>query len=142
MLERSYDPELMTKAMEPYEYHMEPDNAAWLSIPHNLMYVSGDDVGLATFDYPGLYAVHWFFKSRGKAAIKTCIMMLDKVFGEHGAQAVRGVTPMDNKPARMLAKYVGCETISIETYPDGKEYEIMLLSKDRFNQFKEKILWA
>lgn len=141
MIERSYDPIVMTKAMAPYDYHMAPSNEEWLLKPDNLMYVSGEDVGLATFDYPGLYCVHWFFKSRGKKAIKTCIEMLDKVFGEHEAQAVRGVTPIDNKPARFLAKYVGCETVSIETYADGLEYELMILSKERFNQFKEKTLW-
>lgn len=136
--ERCYDPKVLDAALEPYGYHMEPDNKTWLEVPGNLAYTIGEDLGLATFDYPGLYAVHWFFKSKGLEAVKVCLTMLDKVFGEHGAQAVRGVTPIDNKPARRLAKYVGCETISIEEYPDGL-YEIMILSKDRFNQFKEKI---
>lgn len=138
-VERSYDPEILTQAAG--EYFMFPDNATWLSNPYNLMYRIGDDIGLATFDYPGLYTVHWFFKSRGKAAIKVCQDMLTEVFEKHGAEAVRGVTPIENKPARFLAKYVGCETISIEEFPQGT-YELMLLSKERFNQFKEKNRWA
>jgi RimJ/RimL family protein N-acetyltransferase len=64
--------------------------------------------------------------------------MLGPVFEEHGAKAIRGVVPVDNKPSRRLAKYVGCETFSIETYPDGEKYELMILSKERYNQFKER----
>jgi hypothetical protein len=136
---RSYDADLLTKALEPYDYHMGNSNAEWLATPGNVMYVSGDDIGLATFDYEGLYAVHWFFKSRGKTAMKVCIAMLTRLFDEQGAKAIRGVTPVNNKPARFLAKYVGMETLSIDVHPDGEEYELMLLSKDRFNHFKEKI---
>lgn len=136
--QRCYDHRVLDAALEPYDYKMEPDNETWLKVPGNLAYTVGDDLGLATHDYPGLYAVHWFFKSRGLQAVKVCLSMLEKVFNEHGAEIVRGVTPIDNKPARRLAKYVGCETLCIEEYPDGL-YEIMVLSKDRFNQFKEKI---
>lgn len=136
---RCHDPEVLTKALGPYDYHMGNDNKSWLENPENLAYAIGDDLGLASFDYPGVYSVHWFFKSKGRAAIEVCVTMLDKLFGEHGAEIVRGITPMDNKPARRLAKYVGCETLSIETYPDGEDYEIMVLSKERFLQFKEKI---
>jgi hypothetical protein len=138
MIERCYDPDVLEAALSPYDYRMGVDNKSWLETPGNIAYTSGDDLGLATFDYPGLYAVHWFFKSKGRAAVEVCLAMLDKVFGEHEAQAVRGVTPISNRPARRLAKYVGCETVSIETYPDGEEYEIMILSKPRFNQFKER----
>jgi hypothetical protein len=138
IVERCRDPKVLDKALDPYGYKMEPDNKTWLEVPGNVAYTVGEDLGMATFDYPGLYAVHWFFKSRGREAVEVCIAMLEKVFGEHGAKVVRGVTPMNNLPARRLAKYVGCETISIEEYPDGP-YEIMLLYKDRFNQFKEKI---
>lgn len=136
---RCNDPKVLDVALDPYDYHMGADNKSWLETPGNVAYTLGDNLGLATFDYPGLYAVHWFFTSRGREAVEVCIAMLDKVFGEHGAQAVRGVTPLENKPARRLAKYVGCETISIEEFPDGKKYELMLLSKDRFNSFKDKI---
>lgn len=135
---RCYNPKVLDEALDPYDYKMHPDNETWLKVPGNVAYTIGDNLGMATFDYPGLYAVHWFFKAKGLEAVKTCLAMLEPIFAEHGAQAVRGVTPMDNKPARRLAKYVGCETISIEEYPDGP-YEIMILSKDRFNQFKEKI---
>jgi hypothetical protein len=138
MVTRCLDPDVLTKALDPYDYVMGKSNEEWLKTPGNLAYTMGDDLGLATFDYPGLYAVHWFFKSKGLEAVKVCLTMLDEIFTTHGAHVVRGVTPIENKPARRLAKYVGCETVSIEDYPDGR-YEIMLLSRDRFYQFKEKI---
>jgi hypothetical protein len=136
--QRCRDPKVLDEALDPYDYHMEPTNEVWLNHPGNLAYTLGDNLGMATFDYPGLYTVHWFFKAKGLKAVKTSLALLEPIFNEHGAQAVRGVTPLDNKPSRRLAKYVGFETISIEEYPDGP-YEIMLLSKDRFNQFKEKV---
>lgn len=138
---RVSDLEFITNILDKYDYHMDPDNKTWLETPGNVAYRIGDNIGLATLDYPGLYCVHWFFTAKGKEAIRICQTMLDKVFSEHGAEAVRGVTPIDNKPARFLAKYVGCETISIETFADGTTCELMLLSKERFNQFKEKNKW-
>lgn len=118
---------------------MHPSNAEWLAVPGNLMYVSGRDVGLATFDYPGLYSVHWFYTDvKGKEAVKLAVDMLDDVFTNHGAKAVRGVIHMDNKPARFLAKHMGYERISIEEFADGPN-EVILLTKENFNRCKEKI---
>lgn len=136
MLEVCKDLDMLTEALG--EYTLAPDNATWLNVPGNLMYRLDDDVGLATYDYPGLFAVHWFFKSKGKAALKTAVAMLDDLFTNYGAKAVRGVIHMDNKPSRRLAKYIGFERISVEEFLDGPN-ELILLPREVFNQFKEKI---
>lgn len=135
---RCHDPEVLDKFLDPYDYHMATSNKDWLETPGNVAYMIGDNLGLATLDYPGLFAVHWFFTSKGREAVEVCLAMLEPVFGEHGAKAIRGVVPIDNKPSRRLAKYVGCETFATETYPDGETYELMILSKERYNQFKER----
>lgn len=134
----SKDP-AMLNAADTGEYHMHPSNEAWLDVPENRMYVKGDDVGLATFDYPGMYSVHWFFKSRGKAAILTAVEMLDRLFSDDpDVKVVRGVTPKSLRGARLLAKYLGFETISMEEFADEPN-ELMLLTKENFIRCKEKI---
>lgn len=135
---RCLDPKVLDEALDPYDYHMGNSNKEWIEKTENVAYTIGDDVGLATFDYPGLYAVHWFFKSRGKQALRSAVAMLDDLFTNYGAKAVRGVIPLANAPSRRLSKYLGFETVLIDKFADGEDYEIMLVSKETFNQFKER----
>lgn len=138
---RSFDPEIMRKAFEPHvRYHDDKmDYDAWIGNRKNVMYViDNGDVGLATYEYPGLYNVHWFFnQTRGKAAIKLAQEMLDALFQDEGAQIVRGLTPVDLKPARWLAKYIGFKSYGVVKCPedDGPNEgfcELMLLTKHEF----------
>jgi hypothetical protein len=96
---RSHDLAVLQSANRD-DYTMHPSDEVWLGIPENVMYQKDDDVGLATYDYPGLFAVHWFFRSKGKDALRTAVEMLDDLFTNYGALAVRGVIHMDNKPSR------------------------------------------
>jgi hypothetical protein len=135
-VKRSYNADALRAARG--EYVFAADDDAWVANTKNVMYEKGPDVGLATYDYPGLYTVHWFFKSKGKQALVSAAEMLNDLFTNYGAKAVRGVIHMDNKPSRFLAKYVGFEKISVEEFLDGPN-ELMLLYKDRFYQHKDKI---
>ena len=128
-LELSKDDEYLTKVLG--EYTMAPDNKTWVNIEGNLMFRVGDDVGLATYDYPGMYTVHWFFKSRGKAALKTAFAIGEELFTTHGARVLRGVIGLDNKPSIYLSRYAGFKRISIEEFPDGPN-EVILLTKSDF----------
>jgi hypothetical protein len=132
---RSHDLTVLQSANRA-DYTMHPSDEVWLGIPENVMYQKDDDVGLATYDYPGLFAVHWFFRSKGKDALRTAVEMLDDLFTNYGALAVRGVIHMDNKPSRFLAKRLGFERISIEEFLDGPN-ELILLTKETFNRVKE-----
>lgn len=125
------DDEYLTEVLG--EYTMAPDNKTWVNVEGNLMFRVGDDVGLATYDYPGMYTVHWFFKSRGKAAIKTAATMLDEVFTNYGAEVIRGIIAMNNKPSIYLSRYLGFQRLSVEEFSDGPN-EIILLTKSAFNQ--------
>ena len=115
------------------EYVMEPDNKTWLDVEDNLMFRIGDDVGLGTYDYPGLYTCHWFFKSRGKAAIQTATTMLHELFNNYEVAAVRGVIAIDNRPSIYLSRYLGFKRISVEEFKDGPN-EVILLTKSDFNE--------
>lgn len=138
MIERSYDPDILTVACSPYDYHFGPDNATWLANHDNLMYVEGENVGLATFDYPGMYTLHWFYKSRGKEALKVCKRMIEKLIAEQDVKVLRGVIHMDNKPSRFLAKRMGFQRVSIEEFLDGPN-ELIYMTKEVFNQIKDTL---
>jgi hypothetical protein len=69
--ERCLDPEVLDKALDPYDYHMGDSNKDWLETPGNVAYTIGDNLGLATFDYPGLFAVHWFFTAKARRLLRS-----------------------------------------------------------------------
>ena len=131
MLTLTKDHEYLSEVLG--EYEMAPDNKTWVNVGGNLMFRLGDDIGLATYDYPGMYTVHWFFKSRGKAAIKTAVVMLNEVFTKYGAEVVRGIIALDNKPSVFLSRYVGFQRISVEEFADGLN-EVILLTKSAFHK--------
>lgn len=131
MLTLTKDHEYLTQVLG--EYEMAPDNKTWVNVEGNLMFRLGDDVGLATYDYPGMYTVHWFYKSRGKAALKVAAIMLNEVFTKHGAEVVRGIIALDNKPSIYLSRYLGYVRLSVEEFSDGPN-EVILLTKSAFNK--------
>lgn len=135
-MKRSFNHKMMRQASEVFN-GKSFDYEGWLANRYNIMYVEGDDVGLLTFEYPGVYNAHWFFKSRGKDALDTAFDMLDDLFNTSDAKAIRGITPIDLKGARYLAKRLGFISMGIEEYPDGK-YEVMVLTKNDFNLRREQ----
>jgi hypothetical protein len=147
MIERSYDPEVMQKAFEPHtRYHDAQMNYdAWVKDTRNVMFaVENGDIGLATFEYPGVYGVHWFFNhTKGRAAIRLAQDMLDELFTNYEAKTVRGLTPIDIKAARILAKYVGFKSYGLIECPetDGPNRgicELMLMTKNGFYEHLNK----
>jgi hypothetical protein len=137
---RSYDPEILRKATTPYPESVPAnfDFEGWLANHRNIMYVVGDNVGLATYEYPGVYNAHWFFTARGKEALDIAFQMYDDLFNKQGAKAVRGITPVDLKGARYLAKRIGFISLGIiEEFSKGPS-ELMYLSREAFNTEQEK----
>lgn len=133
-MNRSYDPEVFREA-----YHLCPtadeeiDYAAWINNKNNIMLTSGKDVGCATYDYPGVYSVHWFFReAKGRAAITLARNLLREMFTTYGAETIRGVTPMSIKAARWLAKQVGLTSYGILDYHDAEPHELMCITKEEF----------
>jgi hypothetical protein len=132
---RSYDPEVFKKATETYREKVPEDFPfeAWLEDRRNVMYDVDGNVGLGTFEYPGMYSAHWFFHAKGKEALDIAFKMYDDLFNNIGAKAVRGVTPIDLRGARYLAKRIGFTTVSFEDFKDGNGlHEVMVLTKEDF----------
>lgn len=134
MIIRSFDPKVMEKAFElsPEKMPKDFDYASWVGDSRHVMLVEGENVGLATHEYPGVYTVHWFFTERGRGAINLAKAMLDELFKTTDARTVRGLTPVGLKAARWLAKQVGLTSHGVMTFADGKECEVMFITKEEF----------
>jgi len=131
---RSFDSDVMQKAFTLLpDDNSDIDFDAWLKDGNNVMLVSGEDVGCATYEYPGVYTVHWFYKSRGRAALNLAREMLHEMFTNYGMETARGLTPETIPQAIRLAKYMGFKSFDTIVFPDKEvPYELLLLNKKEF----------
>lgn len=139
MITRSFNLDKLLTAVGPYP-ELNPDDfdwAGWLDYKANYMYVDGDDVGLATHEYPGLYTVHWFFtNSRGRKALDLAKEMLHRLFEDADAKAVRGLTKATLRAARWASRQVGFKSYGLIETKDG-EHELFYMTKDEFYSNKK-----
>lgn len=131
---RSFDPEVFRKAVEPYPdvfKGQDFDFEAWLEDLNNVMYDDDGSVGLCSFEYPGVYTLHWFYKVRGRKALVLAKTMIDDLFTNHGAKTLRGLTEVGLPAAKWAARQIGFKSYGIDTCPKG-DYEIFIMTKDDF----------
>ena len=120
------------KTMYPEGFPNWVDLEEWLAHGQNIMYIENESVGLLSWDYDGVYTGHWFFSVRGKEALNLAKRMLSRLFDTTNARVVRGITPVELKGARYLAKKLGFISLGIEEW-DGP-HEIMCLTKQAFKE--------
>lgn len=133
MIRRSFDLDLLLRATKvPTVTATEEDFRNWFANEKNLMFSDGENVGLATYEYPGLYSVHWFFTVRGRKALDLGRAMLVNLFENYGAEAVRGFIKSDLKASRWAARQVGLKSLGLMECPDGTEDEIFYASKKEY----------
>lgn len=131
MIQRSFDLPLLLRATNlPHIHSNQDDFITWFNNPNNLMFVDGENVGLATQEYPGFYTVHWYYQVRGRAAIELGKAMLRNLFENYGAETVRGIIRTDLKASRWAARQVGYKSVGIFKFADGTENEIFILTKN------------
>lgn len=103
------------------------------------MLAAGENVGLATYELPGVYNIHWYYNVRGRQALDLATAMLVKLFNDYDAQVIRGIVRVDLKPSRWGARQVGLKSLGIFRYEDGTENEVFYTTKDEFlNKIKEE----
>lgn len=131
---RSYDHHKLEQALScnpgfaPDDFSPE----AWVANTNNCLFVERHNVGLATYEYEGLYNVHWFFDdAKGRDAIKLAKAMLKELFETTTARAVRGMTRVNLRGVRWLAKHVGMKSLGIVEMADGPN-ELMVMSREDF----------
>lgn len=134
MIKRSFDPAVLRLATSDYR-EMIPEDfdfESWVKDGNNVMLLSGDNVGLATFEYPGVYGVHWYFKSaRGRKAIQLAKDMLSWLFSHTDAKAIRGLTKTNLKAARWASRQVGMKSYGMVECKTG-QHELFCLTKEDF----------
>jgi hypothetical protein len=131
---RSYDHTHLERAisLNPGFAPDDFDCEAWVANRNNALFVEKHDVGLATYEFEGLYNVHWFFEeAKGREAIRLARAMLKELFETTSAQAVRGMTRTHMRGVRWLAKHVGMKSLGIIEMADGPN-ELMYMSREDF----------
>jgi hypothetical protein len=112
------------------------DPIEWLSYPENI--VLENEVGdLALFEYSfpikKVYSGHYYFQSRGRAAITAGRGFLDELFNScYNINIVMGLSPMEHKGARWISKQLGFTSYGTEELND-KQYELFIITKKEFN---------
>lgn len=143
MITRSFDLGLLLKATAPYPDLSPPEDfKTWFSRPRNLMFREGDSVGLATYEYPGLYSVHWYYTVKGKDAVDLGRRMIGNLFENYGAEVLRGFVKTRLKHSRWAIRQLGFKSHGILTFPDGDENEVFFITKDEYLQKKETNKWV
>lgn len=134
---RSYDYEVLRKAVEPYKDRWNLDDfKLWMCIPYNVMLVEGEDVGLGTFEYPGVYSVHWYYKNaRGREAINLGKKMCKYLFDKCDAKTLRAFVSEDLKASRWATRQVGFKSLGMIKFPDSKQAdELYYMTKQDFEK--------
>ena len=139
MIKRSFDLPLLLKVTDTPAIRATADDfRLWFENPRNLMFTEGRNVGLATYEYPGLYSVHWFFEVRGRKAIDLGKRMVKNLFENYGAEVVRGFIRVDLKASRWAARQIGLKSFGIVTFADGEDNELFCVTKKEFLDSLEK----
>jgi len=132
---RIYD---VDKVKEVLEYlKIEDVNAEeWVADPANII-LENEHGDLALFEYglltSKLYSGHYYFKSRGRQAIKAARDFLDEIFNTcYNISIMIGLTPVKYKAARWITRQIGFTSYGFEEI-HGKEYELFILTKKEFN---------
>lgn len=140
MIKRSFDLDLLLRATDIPEINTGPEMfTQWFHTPRNLMFADGENVGLATYEAPGVYTVHWYFKVRGRKAIQLGQEMLLNIFDNYGAKVARGYVKEGLKASRWAARQVGFKSYGMLTFPDGDVNELFIITKqDILNKLKDQ----
>lgn len=121
-------------AATPALKHVYCDLDEWIAYDNNIAYKGeGENYGVFEYEYPGVYTGHYFFKdARGKTAFDLSKAILHKVFTDHGACLIRGLTPIDHKGALAMNRRLGFKPYGLVDTPAGT-HEIYCLQAKDFN---------
>lgn len=103
--------ELIETTAEVYPELLEDalfEAGPWLSDLSNIALTDGKgSFGLFTYEYPGVYSAHYFFKVSGKEALDLAMDMLTEMFVNRQAEAIRGLVPSERMDVRWMTRQLG-----------------------------------
>lgn len=131
MIKRSFDLELLLRATDLPQIESDPDKfKQFFYGEKNLMFADGENVGLATYEYPGCYTLHWYFEVRGREALNLGAAMIKNLFDNYGAKIVRGIVRVDLKASRWAARQIGWKSHGIVRFSDGTDNEVFTMTQE------------
>jgi len=144
MIHRSFDLDLLIEATECHrDLFPVEDFVTWFNLPRNIMLVEGRDVGLVTYEYPGVYAVHWYYQdARGRDAINLGKRMVSECFEKYGAETLRAFIRTDLKASRWACRQVGFKSSGIIEFSDGDKNELFFMTKQEYLTMKGTNKWV
>jgi hypothetical protein len=134
-VERTYSRDLIEPAVE---FMLGKDHTidvqGWIDNPKHIVLLN-DKGDLALFE-PGvkhIYSGHYFFKSRGKEAIKSAKEFLDTLFNTcYNIDMVMGLVPVEKLGAKWITRRLGFTSCGPIEH-NGLHYEQFILTKKEFN---------
>jgi hypothetical protein len=134
MIYRSFDPRDLEEGTDLYREFVPADFdfAGWVGNTHNILLKDEDSIGFVTFEYPGVYSVHHFHKTRrGRAAIDCSGEMMKFIFDNYPIQVIRGLTRSDHRAALWIARHLGMKSYGVfDTH--GAPHELFMLTREQF----------
>jgi len=112
------------------------DVIEWLSDPANIV-LENDNGDLAIFEYGvqanKIYSGHYYFKSRGKQAIKAGKAFLDELFNScYNIHILIGMVPIERNEVKWMTRQLGFKSYGLQE-ARGKQYELFIITKKEFN---------
>lgn len=140
MIEETKDFDAFVKATDQCRELMSLDDIEKiLAKPENIMFLCGNDVGLAVYDYSGVYTVHWYYVSaRGRKAIELGKAMIGRLFNNHGAQTLRALIRKELKASRWACRQLGFKSFGFLEFPNNDTNEILCLTRQGYYDMKGK----
>ncbi len=136
---RFTDPKILKEAIKLYSetiVGLDPDE--WIKNPANIG-LQNDHEDVALFErqwrLPTSVTGHYFFKSRGRAAIKAGFDFLEEIFtGPYGVEMIIGLTPSDHKAALWINRKLGFRSEGEVETPQGPCHLVLLTKADWLQQ--------
>ncbi len=133
---RTYDVNLIAPAIEFFlKSDTQVDPVDWIANPDNIV-LQNDSGDIALFEkgVKDTYSGHYFFKSRGRSAIRAGQEFLDELFNTcYNINILMGLTPLTNLPARWMSRQLGFKSYGI-IQSERKPYEMFIITKKEFNE--------
>lgn len=131
---RTYNKAKIAEAINEFLEDTPVTAEEWLSDPTNIALENeAGDLALFEIGHHNIYSGHYYFKSRGREAIKAAHGFLDEIFNScYNIDVILGLTPITNRPARWLSRQVGFKSYGVVEGPK-RHYEMFIITKKEFN---------
>jgi hypothetical protein len=134
MMYRTFDPADLREGTDLYRDFVPEDFdfEGWIANTNNIILKDEDSIGFITYEYPGVYSAHHFHKTRrGRDALVSSMEMIKYAFDNYPLQVLRGLTKMEMKAARWMARQCGMKSYGeIDTH--GAPHELFMMTREQF----------